>query len=131
MPSFWKSLLCNKKNHFKVCCQRVGKKVHKIEKDESQGPFDQSYYELFIETINIQNSAYINQIKNENSDWSRNLPSNGIPISYKIDNGTQSNVIPLRILKNFDPEPDLCPVKVNYPHIIILKFLHLEIVHLL
>ena len=97
----------------------------------TKGPFDQSYYEFFIETINIQSSAYINQIKNENSDWSITLPSNGIPISYKIDTGTQSNVIPLRILKNFDPEPDLCPVKVNYPHIIILKFLHLEIVHLL
>ena len=27
--------VCNKKNHFKVCCQCVRKKVHEMEKDES------------------------------------------------------------------------------------------------
>ena len=31
----------------------------------------------------------------------------------KIDNGAQCNVIPLTILKNSDPEPDLCPVKLK------------------
>ena len=91
--------VCNKKNHFKVCCPRVGKKVHEIEKNESDEPSDQSDYDFFfIETVNIQDSAHINQIKNENSDWSITLPSNGIPVSYKIDTGAQCNVIPLTIL---------------------------------
>ena len=61
----------NKKNHFKVCCLSVGKKVHEIEKDASDGPFDQSDYDFLIGTVNSQDSAHINQIKNENSDWSR------------------------------------------------------------
>ena len=43
------------------------KKVHEIEKDESDELSDHSDYEFFIETINIQNSAFTNQIKNENS----------------------------------------------------------------
>ena len=73
--------VCNKRNHFKVCCPRVAKKVHEIEKDESEEHSDQSDYEFFIETVSIQDSAYINQIKNENSDWSITLPSNGIPVS--------------------------------------------------
>ena len=105
--------VCNKRSHFKVCCPRVAKKVHEIEKDESEEHSDQSDYEFFIETVSIQDSAYINQIKNENSDWSITLPSNGIPVSYKIDTGAQCNVIPLTILKKFDPEPDLCPVNIK------------------
>ena len=105
--------VCNKRSHFKVCCPRVAKKVHEIEKDESEEHSDQSDYEFFIETVSIQDSAYINQIKNENSDWSITLPSNGIPVSYKIDTGAQCNVILLTILKKFDPEPDLCPVNIK------------------
>ena len=60
-----------------------------------------------------QNSSHINQIKNENSDWSKALPSNGIPVLKKVDMGAQFNVIPLTILKNFDSEPDLCPVNIK------------------
>ena len=104
---------CNKKNHFKVCCPRAGKRVHEIEKDESDKPTDQRDYEFFIEAANIQDSAHINQIKNENSDWSITLPSNGIPVSYKIDTTAQCNVIPSTILKKFDPEPDLCHVNMK------------------
>ena len=42
--------VCNKKNDFRVCCPRVGKKVHEIEKVKSDEPSDQSNYEFFIET---------------------------------------------------------------------------------
>ena len=34
--------VCNKKNHFKVCCSHVGKKVDEIEKDESDESSDQT-----------------------------------------------------------------------------------------
>ena len=105
--------VCNKKNSFKFCRPWVGKKVHEIEKEESNEPSDQSDYEFFIETVNIQDSAHINQIKNENSDWSITLPANGIPVSDKIDTEAQCNVIHLTILKRFDPEPNLCPVNVK------------------
>ena len=93
----------------------MGKKVHEIEKDESDEPSNQRDFEFLIETVNIHDSAYINQIKNENSDWSIALPSNGIPVSYKFDTRAQCNVIPLRILKTFDPKPDLCPVNIKLP----------------
>ena len=105
--------VCNKKNHFKVCCQYVGKKVYEIEKDESDEPTSHSDYKIFIETINIENSAYINQINIENSDWSVTLPSNEIPVSYKIDTRAQCNAIPLTNLKKFDPEHNLCPVNIK------------------
>ena len=53
----------------------------------------------------MQDSSYINQIKNENSDWSITLPSNGNPASYKIDTGAQCNAIPLTISKNLILNP--------------------------
>ena len=105
--------VCNKKNHFKVCCLRVGKKVHEIEKEGSDEPSDQSDYEFFIKTVHIQDSAHINLINNENSDLSVTLPSNAIPVSNKIDAGAQCNIIPLTILKKSDPEPDICPVNLK------------------
>ena len=61
----------------------------------------------------MQDSSYINQIKNENPDWSITLPSNGNPASYKIDTGAQCNAIPLTIFKKLDLEPDLSIVKVK------------------
>ena len=67
--------VCNKKSHFKVCCPRVGKKVHEIKKDESDELSDQSDYGFFIETVNIQHSAHIK------NDWSITLPWNGIAVS--------------------------------------------------
>ena len=57
-----------------------------MKKEQSDEPSDQSNYEVFIETINIQNSAFINQIKNENYDWSITLSSNGIAVSYIVFN---------------------------------------------
>ena len=50
--------VCNKNKHFKARFQRIGKKVHKIEKDESDEPSHQSEYELFTETINIKLRIY-------------------------------------------------------------------------
>ena len=67
---FMEKLFCNKKKHFKFCCHILVKKVHDSEKDESDEPSDQSDYEFFIETINIQNPLHVTQIKNENTDWS-------------------------------------------------------------
>ena len=61
----------------------------------------------------MRDSSYINQIKNENPDWSITLPSNGNPASYKIDTGAQCNAIPLTIFKKLDLEPDLSIVKVK------------------
>ena len=88
--------------------------MYEIEKDESDEPTSHSDYKIFIETINIENSAYINQIKNENSDWSVTLPSNEIPVSYKIDTRAQCNAIPLTNFKKFDPEHNLCPVNIKF-----------------
>ena len=82
-------LVCNKNNHFKIFCPRVGKKVHEIEKVESDEPCNQSDYEFFIETVNSQDSTHINQIMNKNSDWSITIHLNGIIVSQKRDPGAQ------------------------------------------
>ena len=107
------------------------KKVHEIEKDESDEPSDQSDYEFFIETVNIQVFFHINEIKNENSNWSKTLSSNGIPVSYKTDTGAQCNVILSTVLEKFDLEPVLCPVNKKLSAYNNFKISYLENANLL
>ena len=57
MPSLWKNLLCLQE----VYCQHVGKKVHEIERDESDEPFDQRDYDFYWDYI--QNLVHVKQIE--------------------------------------------------------------------
>ena len=107
------------------------KKYMKLKTTNLMNPPTIAIMIFFIENVNIQDSAHINQIKNENSDFPIFLSSNEISVSYKIDTRAQRNFIPLTVLKMFDPESNLCPVNINYPHVTILKFPYLENVHLL
>ena len=61
---------------------KVSVKKKGLRWNESDEPSNKSDYESFFETINIQNSTHINQIKNENSAWSITLASNEGPVSY-------------------------------------------------
>ena len=89
------------------------KKYMKLKRTNLMNPPTIAIMIFFIENVNIQDSAHINQIKNENSDLSIFLSSNGISVSCKIDTRAQCNVIPLTVLKMFDPESDLCPVNIK------------------
>ena len=68
---------------------------------------------FFFETVDIQNSAHINQIKNENPTWSITLPSNEIPVWCKIETKAQCNIILLTTLEKCYPELDLCPKNIK------------------
>ena len=85
----------------------------KLRRTNLINPLNRAIMEFFIETVNTWDSAQINHVKNENSDWSITLPLNGILVSYKTDTGAQCNVIPLTTLKCFDPELNLRPVKIK------------------
>ena len=107
--------VCNKKNHFKVFCPHVGKRVQEIEiwKGWMWWTLRPDLLWIFIKTINIHNSIHLKQIRTENSEWSITFALNGIHVSCKITTGAQCNVIPLTVLKKFDPEPKLCPLNIN------------------
>ena len=112
-PAYGKSCLnCNQKNHFKVCCPQNRKKVHKVKQIETDCN-ESSDLEFFVETIIIQDPLNINEIKNESSVWSITLTSNGLPILYKIDTGTQCNLVPPKIYQKCNPQPDLHPVSLK------------------
>ena len=79
----------------KFAAHMLVKKYMKLKRTNLGKPSDQSHHEFFIETDNIQDSAHINQIKNENPDWSITLPSKVILVSNKIETRAQCNIIPL------------------------------------
>ena len=107
------SYVCNKKNHFKVCWNW---KYVKLKRDGSDEPSDQSDYEVFIETINIQNSGHYKQIKNENSDWTITLLSNWYSwflFHTKLILEHNVTLFLWKFWKSLNSEPDLCPVKIK------------------
>ena len=61
----------NKKNHFisKFSAYMLVKKYMKLKRMHLMNRPTRAIMYSFIETINIQDSVHINQIKNENSDW--------------------------------------------------------------
>ena len=93
--------VCNKENHCKIYCQRVGKKGTWNWKGSIWWTFQPQRLWTFFETIIMRNSVHINQIRNENSDYSITLPSNEVPSSYNIDTGAQCNVNSFDNFKNF------------------------------
>ena len=107
---------CNRKNHFKKCCPRNRKTLHKFEQTETESP-SADEHEFFLNMIDLpknpENLANISQIKNELSDWNITLSSNGTRISYKIDAGAQCNVFPVKSLENISPKPHFQPVNVK------------------
>ena len=102
-----------KKTISKFAAHVLVKKYMTLKRTNLMKPPTWAIMNFFNETVNILNSAHINQIKNENSNLPITLPSNGIPVSCKIDTGAQCNVTLLTILKKFDPEPNLCPVNIK------------------
>ena len=86
---------CGKTGHFKkVCCSRRERVVNKIEVEASQ-----EYSKVEIETVSID-SVHLNK------NWSLLIAelemcagANNIVIPYKIDMGSEGNIMPWHIFK--------------------------------
>ena len=89
------------------------KKYMKLKRTTLMNPLTRVIMTFFFETVDIQNSAHINQIKNENPTWSTTLPSNEIPVWCKIETKAQCNIILLTTLEKCYPELDLCPKNIK------------------
>ena len=95
-----------------MCCPRNRKRVREFKQTETDCE-EFSDLEFFVETISIQDSLNINEIKNESSVWSITLNFSGLLISYKIDTGAQCNVVPLKIYQKLNRQPDLHTVNLK------------------
>ena len=89
------------------------KKYMKLKRTTLMNPLTRVIMTFFFETVDIQNSAHINQIKNENPTWSITLSSNEIPVWCKIETKAQCNIILLTTLEKCYPELDLCPKNIK------------------
>ena len=95
---------------------RIIEKLHETEQTKTESP-SADEYKFFLDTVNLhknpENLVNISQIKNEPYSLNITLFSNGTPTSYKIDFGTQCNVIPVDSLENISPKRDLQPENVK------------------
>ena len=100
--------------HFAKCCQKY-KKINQLtaRKDElfetdfsdGSGLFDNS--NLFVGTISQKDLITLDD------GWNIALPTNGTIVEYKIDSGSQANILPFNAFNNLNNRPKLNNTNTN------------------
>ena len=119
---------CNLKNHFASGCSQ--KMVNQVEgQDTSSSSSDENDDKFFIDVVQVDPNGRLNEsqdvtttttsrepnnsastlftINGSKSDWSVTLDMNSTDVTFKIDTGTQCNVIPKSLLRKISPQPKL------------------------
>ena len=86
---------CGKKGHFKMVCRsRRGHAVHEVGIEMAQEPEEEG-----IETVSI-NSIYLNKNRSLiTAHLERQVGKTTLQVPYKIDTGSEGNLMPLYIFK--------------------------------
>ena len=108
---------CHQKGHFSKCCPKQN--LHDIHSDMANIPHadNNDNEEFFVGTITAQelqkdNNTYQQPISYnidliDDNEWHIQLETNGIDISYKIDSGSQVNVLPKFLYYKMQKRPKL------------------------
>ena len=97
-PAYGKQCLnCGKHNHFAKFCKGK-KKVQTLSQSVEPEQIDDDV--LFIDAVTKQG-----QTKVKSDECFSTLDVQGTPIRFKIDTGSQANIIPLRKLQSFQHKP--------------------------
>ena len=88
------------------------KKYMKLKRINLMNPTTRAIMNFFLLKLLIFRTPHILTKSRIKTDCSITLPLDGIPVSYIIYTGAQCNIIPLKIFKEFDPEPNLCLVNI-------------------
>lgn len=94
---------CKKYNHFAKACRSKG--IHAIQEDTN------SSETFFVETINAQQKVTVNSIK----EWTVMMQINGKSVQFKMDTGSEVNIINKYVEKNVGAHVEARKVKLgNY-----------------
>lgn len=94
---------CNKLNHFSKACKFkniraiVGKNDNSyLSSEDSDSDISNSFNSLYVNTISDISSMF-------RSYWTEQIRVGGILVNFKLDSGSDSNIISLKIYKKIDP----------------------------
>lgn len=100
-PAYGKKCLgCGKLNHFKVACKSSGKSNFKPSANRSRKSTYKKVHQLDTEhetaSENFEHSFSINKltINSVKNQWCHTLVINEVPVSFKMDSGSDINVLP-------------------------------------
>lgn len=74
---------CQRQNHFAKMCF-LGKKVHEV--TDPRNATSEHEMEFFVDWVNSSDSS--------NEEWMLNIETNGTNVNFKLDTGSQVNIIP-------------------------------------
>ena len=95
-----------KKGHFSKCYIKTRKQINQIEQEnETESDESETYDNFFIGAI--KNEDMISFDENNDQEWTIDLTVNKTLINFKIDSGTEANIIPLCEYRNIRNRPKL------------------------
>lgn len=103
---------CKKRNHFASRCP-ANRSVHKVDYEDSDLSSTDDYTSKFvvdcISKSSTTNKKEINnyKINATSEDWNVNLEVNGTDIEFKIDSGSQVNILPTKDYQRLLKRPNL------------------------
>lgn len=87
---------CRKTNHFAVCC-RSDMNIHGLQEDYSESDEESDGEDFFIGAIHDKNKPHI-----ESDECFVKLSIHKAEVKFKIDTGSQANVLPLKTFDKLD-----------------------------
>ena len=92
---------CNKLNHFQRVCR--SKSVHEVKSDQFQSEESELDLDFYVDTVNKSFSHY------DQAFATVNIGPKKTPIKFKIDTGSQVNIIPLSTFRELNIKHPLLP----------------------
>lgn len=90
---------CGRMNHFSNVCKAKLRKVKDVTKDEESYSEDEDYYVSSISKVGELS-------KSSKSIWKESVEINGKAVKFKIDTGSEVNIIPFKVYKSIAPDGD-------------------------
>jgi RNase H-like domain found in reverse transcriptase/Reverse transcriptase (RNA-dependent DNA polymerase)/Integrase zinc binding domain len=99
---------CGRLNHYATVCTATQKQLHTVDLQGEETEQADSEEEYYVESLNLQVDTVLQAKDNE---WLENIMLNGTKISFKLDSGSQVNVISFDTYNRLKVKPALLDTK--------------------
>ena len=101
---------CHKIGHFAESCQR---RLWKKEVQDIQAEEDEQYIEI-LDDFSIDNIMIVDSVRTSTSDWHQTCKVEGYPVNFKLDSGSQVDIIPESIFNQLSADDNIQVAESQY-----------------
>lgn len=105
-PAFGKKCKkCGKDNHFARACKVKEVKVREVMEDDDED--EEGEDEYFVDTVSVVKKVAECSGKVENKSWCETIMVENTKVKFKLDTGSEVNIVPLEIYNSLSKRPKL------------------------